>query len=410
MSTVIQNGPLPALLAAVMTGLSCLFAAAPAMALQADAGQAEKNALLSEYEQAMAAGDQIAAVRHVLEYAERNYGENHPATVRLTYRYGYVLYEARQYRQATEVLKQALERATATHGKSSEDAFQINMNIGYAMSRWSPSLSNRTRYFDRALEILRENGERESIRYVTTLINITVNLMQDGGLEGEYSTNVGEYFDRLEDGDDFALMEHEYRNYFHVAEKYVVEAVELGQELETLDEYLSSKIAILQAKLNVMKTADLASVPMGVYGYISGGTEKKQYEREDDRLTTAIDELSEDIDQNGVFLTVANKVRMEIAWLSKDEARMMAMCTDGSLNSASDYSPDRLYEVSEDGMVVAPGLSMSISRNIFRPVRIRRDSKGNPIKRPHFIPVCIDGRLMAALSHIPRVTVEEVRK
>ncbi len=89
---------------------------------------------------------------------------------------------------------------------------------------------------------------------------------------------------------------------------------------------------------------------------------------------------------------------------------MMAMCKDGALNSASDYSPDRLYEVAEDGMVVAPGLSMSISRNLFRPVRIRRDSKGNPIKRPHFIPVCIDGRLMAALSHIPRVTVEEVRK
>jgi tetratricopeptide (TPR) repeat protein len=409
MSSGVLQRALPAIAAAWVAGLCCLGVSAPAGALQGEASRAEKLDLLSRYEQAIAEGDQVAAIGHVLEFSEATFGEHDPATVRLTHRYGHVLYENGEYRKATEVLKTALERSTAVFGESGGEAFQINMNLAYALSQWSPSLSNRTRYFDRALEILREQGEHKTIRYMTTLINITVNLMQDSGLRGEYSANVGEYFDRLEDGDYFASMEHEYRNYFHIAEKYVLEAVELADELQLVDEYIVSKIAILQAKLNVMETADLAAVPMGVEGYISGGTERKRYDREEDRLVTAIDKLSADRAGNEIFLTVANKVRMEIAWLSKDEERMVAMCADGTLDSASEYSPDRLYEVTQDGMVVAPGLAMRISRNLFRPVRVEQDRSGKPIKKPHFIPVCIDGRLMAALSHVPRVTVEELR-
>jgi hypothetical protein len=41
---------------------------------------------------------------------------------------------------------------------------------------------------------------------------------------------------------------------------------------------------------------------------------------------------------------------------------------------------------------------------------VKLNSKGERIKQPHFVPVCIDGRLMAALSHVPKVTVEEVRQ
>ena len=83
---------------------------------------------------------------------------------------------------------------------------------------------------------------------------------------------------------------------------------------------------------------------------------------------------------------------------------MAAMCTDGTLNSANDYSADRLYEVTEDGDVLVPNFSFRVSTNIFRPLRSRGEE---PIKKPYFIPVCIDGRLMAALINAPRVTIEE---
>ena len=126
---------------------------------------------------------------------------------------------------------------------------------------------------------------------------------------------------------------------------------------------------------------------------------------------TAIDKLSHDADINKIILTAANKALMEIAWLGEDETRMAAMCTDGTLNSASDYSPDRLFVIMEGGIVSAPEFSFRVSTNIFRPLRSRgepeKDSNGNPVKKPHFIPVCIDGRLMAALINAPRVTIEE---
>jgi len=373
--------------------------------------KADERKMLSNYESAMKDGQQTAALKHVLDHAEKTYGENAPATVTFTHRYGYSLYQDGEYRKATNVLKTALERSTAAFGESGGEAFEINMNIGYAYSQWRSNLSLRTKYFDRALEILREKGERESTTYVITLINIVVNLMDNNGLAGTYTSSISSEFDR---GDDYFLeLEHEYHNYFNTAEKYVLEAVELGKKLENQDEYISSKIAIAQARLKVMETADLAVVPLGVDGYISGATEEKFYDREEDRLVTAIDKLSQDAETNKIFLTAANKVLLEIAWLGEDEGRMADMCTDGTLNSASDYPPDRLYEVMEDGMVLAPDLPMSVSKNIFKR-RIAReeprtDSNGLPVKKPHFIPVCIDGRLMAALIHAPRVTVEEIR-
>ncbi len=89
---------------------------------------------------------------------------------------------------------------------------------------------------------------------------------------------------------------------------------------------------------------------------------------------------------------------------------MATMCADGGLDSASDYPPERIYEVTEDGVVIAPDVSMGVSRKLFTPIRVKLDSKGNRIKRPHFVPVCVDGRLMAALTHVPKVTIEEVRR
>ena len=287
------------------------------------------------------------------------------------------------------------------------------MNLAYAYGQWRGGLASRIRYFDRALDVLRERGEHETITYVTTLVNIVVNLIDSGRLKGSYSSHISDSLYSAEAAENVFPIENEYRNNFGKAEKYLLEAVEIGKKLEYLDEYISSKISILQAKLKVMETADLAAVPMGVTGYISGGTESDYYDREQERLVTAIDNLSQDAVTNKIFLDAANKVLLEIAWLDKDEERMLAMCANGILDSASDYPPDRLYEVMEGGMVFAPDIGIRISTNIFKTLRSRgeqpKDKYGNPIKRPYFVPVCIDGRLMAALIHAPKVTVEEVR-
>jgi tetratricopeptide (TPR) repeat protein len=373
----------------------------------------DEDRMVANYEAAMARGEQTAALKSVLDYSEDVYGVNAPQTIRVMHRYGSSLYRDGDYEGAYETLKKALERSTAAYGESGGEAFELNMNLAYAYGEWRGGLASRIKYFDRALEILRERGEHETITYVTTLVNIVVNLMDSGRLKGSYSSHLSDSLYSAEAAENTFPIENEYSNNYGRAEKYLLEAVEIGAKLENLDEYISSKISILQAKLNVMETADLAAVPMGVTGYISGGTEGEYYDREQERLVTAIDDLSQDAVTNKIFLDAANKVLMEIAWLDKDEARLMAMCSNGTVNSADEYPPDRLYDVMEGGMVFAPDIGIRVSTNIFRPLRSRgqqpKDKDGNPIKRPYFIPVCIDGHLMAALIHAPRVTVEEVR-
>ena len=394
--------------ARMLIGLTCLLASTITQASQADVSEADEARMMSSYDAAMADGDETAAVKYVLDFAEKTHGENAPKTVDLTHRYGSLLYQDGEYREATEVLKKALERSITAFGESGGEAYEINMSIGYAYSGWRSGLSLRTKYFDRALEILIERGEHESVAYVTTLIDIAVNLMENGGLKGTVSAEFGSNADR----DDYFLdIEHEYRNYFHTAEKYILEAIELGKNLEHADEYISSKIVIAQAKLNVMDAADRAAVPLGISGRISVAAEEKLYDREEERLMTAIGELSRDIEKNESFLTAANKVRMDIAWMGEDAGRMAAMCTDGTLNSASEYHPDRLFAITEDGDVLAPNFSFRISTNVFKTLRSREEEANDtnriPVKKPHFIPVCIDGRLMAALINAPRITIEE---
>jgi len=403
---------LSAMVVAVSIGLFCLFVSGIASALQDEIFVSDDQKMIAEYEAAMARGEESAALKYVLEYTEKTYGENAPETVKLTYRYGSSLYQDGNYREATDVLIEALERSIAAFGESGGQAFEINMNIGYAYSQWSPRLSKRMEYFKRALEILRERGEYESITYVTTLINIVINMMDNGGLKGNYSSHLSDTLYSEQASENVFPIEREYSNNYYMAEKYILEAVEIGKKLENLDEYISSKIAIAHAKLKVMETADLAAVPMGVTGYISGGTEGDYYDREQGRLETAIDDLSRDAETNKIFLDAANKVLMEIAWLDKDEDRLMSMCANGTVNSASEYPSDRLYEIMEGGTVFAPDIGIRISTNIFRTLRSRGkqqlDENGNPVKKPYFIPVCIDGRLMAALIHAPRVTIEEL--
>jgi tetratricopeptide (TPR) repeat protein len=395
----------------ILTGLLLLLSAGVTEAVQVEVPEAERREALSRYEAAMAEGDRKGAVKHILELTEKMEGENSPLTVKLTHRYGHLLYQDGEYRDATKVLNKALKRSTAAFGETGGEAFEINMNIAYSYSQWSPSLSSRMKHFDQALEILREQGEHESMRYVTTLVNIVVNLMDNDGLSGDYSTELGLDYERyMEDELTAFSPEQEYRAHHDKARKYIVEAAELAGKLEDVDEYLSAKIAIAQAKLNVMETADLLAVPIGVRGRMTRGTAKKRNDVEEDRLMTAIDKLSEDIENNRIFLNAANKGLMEIAWLEKDRTRMDTMCANGTLNSASEYHPDRLYRVEEDGSVIAPQFSFRVTNNIFKSVvrdEQQTDKNGNPVKRPYFMPVCIDGRLMAALTNAPRVVIEE---
>jgi hypothetical protein len=396
---------LPAILAGVMFIISGATLAATS-----------EREMLAAYNAAMAAGERTAALKYALDFTEQTRGPNDPATIKLMQQYGHSLYQDGEYRKATDLLVETLERSTAVYGESGGDAFELNMNIGYAYSKWNQSLSRRMEYFDRGLEILRERGERETTLYVTTLVNIVVNLMGNNGLRGEYSSHLSDTMYSEQAAEISFPIEREYSNYFHKPGKYMREAMEISAQLEDQDEYLTAKISILQAKLNVMDTADRAAVPMGVGGYISGGTKRDYLDREEERLFAAIDKLAEDTDTNKIFLDAANKALLEIAWLDKDEDRMLAMCTDGRLDSAADYPPDRLYEVMEGGMVFAPelNLGMQISTNLFKPSRRKadapKDKNGNPVKRPYFIPVCANGQLMAYLVNKPTVTVEEVRR
>lgn len=399
----------------LITSIGCLFLLVFNISQPSQNGASEfsETEMLSSYHSAMARGDETEAIGHLLDYTGKTYGENSPETVKVMHRYGSLLYQDGEYREATAALKKALERSTAVYGESGGEAFEINMNIGYAYSQWRTGLMERSKHFNRALEILRERGEYESVTYVGTLISIAINLMDNGGLKGDYTSHMSDTLQSPEVDDYIFPIENEYSNYYYKAEKYLLEAIEIGTKLESQDEYISSKIAIAYAKLKVMETADLAAVPMGTLGYISGGTENEYYDREQERLMAAIEKLSQDTDTNGIYLDAANSVLMDIAWLDKDEERMIALCEAGLLNSADEYPADRLYEIMEGGMVFAPDIGIRVSTNIFRPLRNRgrrpTDEDRNPVKRPYFTPVCIDGRLMAALIHAPRVTIEEVR-
>jgi len=198
------------------------------------------------------------------------------------------------------------------------------------------------------------------------------------------------------------------------------EAVELAEVLENEDPYLSAKVAIVRAKIKVINTLFLEVVPPSVKGSVSGATVREYYQREDDNLSSAVDVLMGDVEQNQNFLDIANSARMEISWLSEDMERLANFCSSNTLNMASRYTPDRLYEIADDGSVIAPRFSFSISSNIFKRMPSRQlpsrrseslqDPNRKPDKTPRFIPVCINGHLMAALINVPRVTIEEIRR
>ena len=189
---------------------------------------------------------------------------------------------------------------------------------------------------------------------------------------------------------------------------------ELAEVLDIEDPYLSANVAIVQARLKVTETVFREMVAPIIRGGISGITAQEYRQREDSHLSNAIDVLMADAVQNHDFLDIANSARMDIAWLSKDMQRMVDFCINNSLNMTTRYSPDRLFEVTDDGSVIAPNYSFRTTSNIFiRPKAREHDNWGPnqmPGKVPYFIPVCIDGRLMAVLINAPRVTMEEIHR
>ena len=392
--------------------LSCLTVVINMLSPQADASQAVEQEMISSFESAMAKGDEATALKHVLDYSMQTNGEKAPETIKIMHRYGYALYKEGSYSEAIDVLKRTLGRSTDVYGETGGEAFEINMNLGNAYSQYRERWEPRLKYFDRALQILRERGEYESITYVATLVSIVINLLDSDSLDGSYSTRFSDTTQSEEAGDFEVQVESEYRGNFGKPEKYLLEAAEIGARLENMDEFISAKIAVLHAKLNVLKAADLASVPGGVDGRITRSAARDSYDREEERLATAIDTLARDTDTNRAFLEAANNILLQIAWLDKDEQRLTAMCAKGTVNSAGKYPPERLYEIMEGGMVFAPDVGIRVSTNIFKQRRSWRrppaSEKDKSAKIPYFKPVCIDGQLMAALIHAPRVTIEEI--
>ncbi len=392
----------------------------------ADDGQnAAETEALNNYHAAKAAGRNAEATKYVLDYMEKARGENDPLTVNLTHTYGNQLREEGDIREAVSVLKMARERGIVAFGEHGIELFVINLDLGEAYVERDIGAGRPKKYFDDALEVLRENGQRETTLYVKTLVGITSRLTEAGALGGAFSASPqGESLGNLvrsdsnsargrnESGSGLTSIDYRYDSGYRVLEGYIQEAVELAEVLDIEDPYLGAKIAIVQAKTKVLETLFLEVVPPSIRGSISGTTAREYYQREDSNLLSAIDVLMGDAEQNQGFLDIANSARMDVAWLSKDMQHMANLCSSNTLNMASSYPPDRLFEITDDGDVIAPRFSFRISSNIFeRPKASKYESRNlnqDDRDKPQFVPVCINGRLMAALVNTPVVSIEDI--
>jgi len=410
------------MLLAFAWGLAAFSPPVPAQ-VDAAAGPSPAEAeAMSNYQAARAEGRHAEAVKYLLDYMVQHQGENDPLTVSLTQRYGNLLREEGNVRDAVDVLKTARERGIAAFGEYGMELFELNMDLGdaYVDRNLGPGLPRR--YYDDALEVLRRNGQRETLLYVTTLMNVAARLTQAGALDGSTSSDTGGVGFRGMPGSEYenlantglAGVTQTYRSGYGLLEQYLGEATELAGRLENEDPYLPAKIEVVQAKIRVADTIYLEALPPAVRGSISDVAAKQRYQQQDDILSAAIDVLMKDAGVNRDMLEVAHNARMEVAWLSEEMERMTDFCGSGTVNMAGMYPVDRLFGVVADGTVDAPRFSFTVAKNIFdrsmrRRLFNRRDPDSLPENRPRFIPVCIDGRLMAALVNAPRVTIEEIQ-
>ena len=416
-----NSGPIAIItwLAVVLTLLSSPVAAQSG---SSDAPDASESEAMENYQAAKAAGRDADAIKYLLDYMEHAQGEQAPMTISLMQRYGNLLREEGNSRKAVSVLKEARERAIAAYGEHGIELFEINLDLGNTYAVRASSFARAKQYFDAALEVLRENDQQASVLYVTTLVAVASGLTEAGALEGAYSadTNGDGVLDLVNSG--LSSVMRRFDSGYEVLEEYLQEAIGLAESLAFEDPYLTAKISIVQSKIKVRETLFLEAVSPSVRGSISTASAEGRYLQEDGKLSTAIDVLMQDVNLNSEFLRIGNGARMEIAWLSEDMERMSDFCSSNTLNMASAYPPERLYEIAEDGRVIAPRFPFRISSNIFDQanqklrdgrfgVRGSRSTNPSPKREeagPYFVPVCIDGRLMAALINAPVVEVEDL--
>ncbi len=172
------------LLVGLAMGFASLSVPVSAQSNANDGQSAAETEALNNYEAAKAAGRHAAAVKYVLDYMEETEGENAPLTVSLTHRYGNLLREEGDVREAVSVLKTARDRGIIAYGEHGIELFEINLDLGDAYVERDIGLGKPKKYFDDALEVLRENGQHETILYVRTLVGITSRLTQAGALGG----------------------------------------------------------------------------------------------------------------------------------------------------------------------------------------------------------------------------------
>ena len=256
---------------------------------------------------------------------------------------------------------------------------------------------------------------------MNTLVGVASGLTRAGILDGAFSadsaglgfsTPTGVVSDDIVNS-GVTSVRRRYQSGYVVLDGYIQEAITLAEALENEDPYLKANISVIKAKIKIIDTLFLEVVPPSVMGSISGTAAKKRYEDEDRNLAAAIGILMEDSAANREMLEVANNARLEVAWLREDMDLMHEFCRDNTVNMAARYPPERLFEVAADGTVDAPRFPFNVSDNIFdRSVRktlyTRREARHVSENRPQFVPVCIDGRLMAALVNAPKVTIEEL--
>ena len=404
---------------ALILWLAIGLASVPVFAQDNDGQNTAEAEALNNYHAAKAAGRHAEATKYVLDYMEETKGENDPLTVDLTHTYGNLLREDGDIREAVSVLKLARERGIAAFGEYDLRLFAINLDLGEAYVDRNIGAGRPRKYFDDALEVLRENGQRETTLYVKTLVLITSRLTQAGALGGALAADAQ---DDRSDGPSATGVDsitggvgsvtYRFDSGYRVLEGYMQEAVELAEVLDIEDPYLGAKIAIVKAKTKVLETLFLEVVPASIKGSISGATAQEYYQRENSNLLSAIDVLMEDAEQNQAFVDIANSARMDIAWLSKDMQHMANLCSSDTLNMAYRYPPDRLFEITDDGDVIAPRFSFRISSNIFERPKANKYATRNLNQddrdKPQFVPVCINGRLMAALVYTPVVLIEDI--
>jgi hypothetical protein len=362
MTVIDQYGrtTLAPLIVGLAFGLATLHVPASAQSNAIEGQSAAETEALKNYESAKAAGRHAEATKYVLDYMEQTEGENAPLTVSLTHRYGNLLRDEGDIRESVSVLKTARKRGMIAFGEHGMELFEINLDLGDAYVDRDVGFGEPKRYFDDALEVLRENGKHETVLYVRTLMGITSRLSLAGALGPALSADTatvqisnpgarardpsGDGFETLT-GSGLSSLSHAYESGYRVLTDYMQEAVKLAETLDIEDPYLSAKVSIVQAKVKVIDAMYLDAVPASIRGSVSNDKVREKYQQEDNSLSSAIDVLMADTEANRAFLDVANSARMDVAWLSKDMEKMADFCRSNTLNMASRYPPDRLFEI-----------------------------------------------------------------